>query len=179
MDNNHLHKLPTWGGLGLGIVSIFSPYIWRSMPIYLAWTGFLIGVVMIVYGVWPCVAFTLLRLGGIPKGLVPLQDAARIAFEKTQHSAYAKMAAGYQESPSVILRTYAKFLLTNNKRQTYGKLLPSDTVTVVDIDPSELTEDCRSIKPRDRDITHAGLAIRRRDLSQAIKIINRSDDILG
>jgi hypothetical protein len=148
------------------------------MPDYIAWTGFLIGAAFLIYGLWPLVVFVPIPLGRASGGLIPLHVAARIAFEKTQNTAYARMAAGYQESPGVILRTYAKHLLTNNKGQTYGKLLPSDTVTLVDIDPTDLTEDCQSIKPRARDITHTDLAIKRRDLNCAIKIINRSDDIL-
>ena len=81
VDDATRHRVAIGTGLGLSVVFYFLPQLWPAVPYWIAGPGVALGILFILWGVWPVIP--LIRTGS---GMVPLGEAARLAFEAIEGS---------------------------------------------------------------------------------------------
>ena len=121
MTDTTMGRLSLWGGLGLGVVSIFCPYVFHDIPKWLGYLGFGLGTGITLYGIVPPNLHPGVLIGS---KWLPLPQAMTRLYESTRGSIVASFAEGLTKTSEDLLQWYA-YWATMRGLPVYGKRPPS------------------------------------------------------
>ena len=178
MDDAQRHQVAIGIGFAVGLGSFFAPQIWPKMPIELAWTGMAFAVVSLLWGPWPLGATLLKR--GAPKELtddptevLPLQEAARLAYEAVEGTVLGMQAHRLPNAPDGPLCFMAEKLYMADM-PIYGKRFPSSKVMRLDTDilfSQKFKQDAAVVEDENNRVTYTDLTAKRGEMTTAIEAL--------
>ncbi len=126
MDERQRHQIAMGIGIALALASFCLPLVLPKMPVEVAWIGLAAAGAFFLWGVWPLLpSWSQLRWSRFfPARMIPLHDAARMAFEAVEGTVLEMTARRPANAPHGPLCFMATKLFTA-KVDIYGKQVPS------------------------------------------------------
>ena len=178
MDDAQRHQVAIGTGLAVGLGSFFAPQIWPKMPIELAWAGMAFAVASLVWGLWPLGATWLKRgapkeLANDPEEMLPLQVAARLAYEAFEGTVLGMQAHRMPNAPDGPLCFMAEKLY-EAEMPIYGKRFPSSKVMRLGTDilfSQKFKQDAAVVEDEGNRVTYTDLTAKRGEMAAAIEVL--------
>ena len=158
------------GGLGVDLMSgaalAYTSHAWL-------WVPFAMGAFMCAYSLWPIIPERLVS-GRVAFGRIPLEDAARLAYEAAERVDALDMVSSQQLAPQVRLNHFKYVFMADDETVFYGvappstRSLPIPRAKLKELYPMDDHNQLNFINPFDR-IAYVGVKIRRKDLQRIIK----------
>lgn len=180
MDDRQRHQVAMGIGVALAVASYFLPRVWPKVPVEAAWIGLTVAAASFLWGVWPLfpARSRLWSRRVLPGRMIPLHDAARMAFEAIEGTVLEMTARRPASAPHGPLCFMATKLFTAGV-PIYGKQVPSSRVSLVRDDFLFANEFARDATVAQDQTSHAvtftDLTVKQRDAEAAIKVLKQTD----
>ena len=182
MDETQRHQVAVGIGVAMGLGSFFAPQIWPKMPIELAWAGMVLALAFLIWGLWPLGAAWVKRtaphvaakeLADDPEEVLPLQEAARLAYEAFEGAVLGMQAHRLPNASDGPLCFMAEKLFIA-EMPVYGKRFPSSKVARLDADilfDQQFKRDAAVVEDEGHRVTYTDLTAKRGEMTTAIEVL--------
>ncbi len=169
-------------GIGIGAMGEFAPTVFPNAP-QLVWVaGFYVAAAMTIgalfWGVWSFLQRrSMSRMFGLvgfatwpfPR-LIPLHEAARLAYEENRHTIGVKLEERLDKGPKRMIGSFAEMLVRDESVAIFGVYPPSKKIEQIpdeDAQVFQISDDAKQMSDAvDDERMYCDLAIKRKDFKR-------------